>query len=75
LFHHKAPVADGKFEKILAAYSRWRGSHPEIAKSDGPTEATEATGSWVPASNSDAPSETLPEIQSVHNVSKTSTEA
>ncbi len=71
-FHRKRPVPDGNFEKILARYSRWRASHPEIAKIDRPTEAT---GSSVSPSNSDAQFENISEIQSIHKVSGSSAEA
>ncbi|HEX4708509.1 MAG TPA: hypothetical protein VH229_12360, partial [Candidatus Udaeobacter sp.] len=39
----KAPVPDSKLEKILARYSRWRASHPEIAKSEQESNMETAT--------------------------------
>jgi hypothetical protein len=69
LFHHKGSVSDGEFEKILARYSRWCGSHLEIAKLDLAIEATESS---VPPSNSDAQFESVSEIQSIENVRGTS---
>jgi hypothetical protein len=64
LFHGKAPVPDQKFDKILARYSRWRGSHPEIVKLD---RATEATGSAVLPNNSGAKLDNLSGMQSIDN--------
>jgi hypothetical protein len=72
LFHGKAPVPDQKFDKILARYSRWRGSHAEIVKLDSATEATESS---VPPANSDAQFENVSEIQPIHKVSGTSAQA
>jgi hypothetical protein len=69
LFHHKGSVPDGEFEKILARYSRWCGSHLEIAKLDLAIEATESS---VPPGNSDAQFESVSEIQSIENVRGTS---
>jgi hypothetical protein len=72
LFRHKGSVPDAKFERILARYWRWCGLHPEVAKGDLPTQAA---GSSVPVSNSDAQLENASEIQSTHKVSGTSAEA
>jgi len=32
LSHGKAPTGYGPLDKIVAAYSQWRASHPEVAK-------------------------------------------
>jgi hypothetical protein len=34
LFHGKGLVGYGHFERIVAAYSEWRASHPEVANID-----------------------------------------
>jgi GT2 family glycosyltransferase/glycosyltransferase involved in cell wall biosynthesis len=39
LFHGKVSVGYGHLEKIVAAYSQWRASHPEIAKIDDEIKA------------------------------------
>ncbi|PYL00959.1 MAG: hypothetical protein DME32_09880 [Verrucomicrobia bacterium] len=39
LFHGKMSVGYGHLEKIVAAYSQWRASHPEIAKIDDEIKA------------------------------------
>jgi GT2 family glycosyltransferase len=39
IFHGKVSVGYGHLEKIVAAYSKWRASHPEIAKIDDEIKA------------------------------------
>jgi hypothetical protein len=72
LFHHDESVPDRKFEQILARYSRWRASHPEIAKDD---LRIDATGSSVPPSNSDAQFENVSETEPIHKLPGSSAEA
>jgi GT2 family glycosyltransferase len=40
LSHGKAPSGYGHLEKIVAAYSKWRTEHPELAKIDDEIKAT-----------------------------------
>jgi GT2 family glycosyltransferase/glycosyltransferase involved in cell wall biosynthesis len=41
LSHRKAPPGYGHLEKIVAAYSKWRKEHPEIAKIDDAIKAAQ----------------------------------
>jgi len=77
LFPGKASLGYGHLEKVVAAYSQWRASHPEIAKIDDTTKA--ARSSILPSNaqgNSDKKVEDFPEIQAVRKtaISETSAE-
>lgn len=49
LFRDKVFVPDSRFQKIIANYSRWRASHPDIANLDKPIHRAES-----PASGNDS---------------------
>jgi hypothetical protein len=72
LFHRHASRPDRKLEKILARYSRWRASRPDIAKIESAAKETELP---VAPHDSDEKVERLPEITSIHKVSENSAEA
>jgi hypothetical protein len=65
----KVSTGYGHLDKIVAAYSQWRSSHPETAKLDRPNAATESS---VSPGSSDAQFETVSEIRSIENVRGTS---
>ena len=76
LFPGKASLGYGHLEKVVAAYSQWRASHPEIAKIDDATKA--ARSSILPSNaqgNSDKKVEDFPEIQSVRKIAISETSA
>jgi hypothetical protein len=45
LFRNKVFVPDRRFQKIIANYSRWRASHPDIANLDKPIHRAESPAS------------------------------
>ena len=51
LSHGKAPPGYGHLEKIVAAYSKWRNEHPEIAKIDDEIKAAQVAK--IPRSGSE----------------------
>jgi hypothetical protein len=76
LFPGKVSLGYGHLEKVVAAYSQWRASHPEIAKIDDATKA--ARSSILPSNaqgNSDKKLEDFPEIQSVRKIAISETSA
>jgi hypothetical protein len=76
LFPGKVSLGYGHLEKVVAAYSQWRASHPEIAKIDDATKA--ARSSILPSNaqgNSDKKVEDFPEIQSVRKIAISETSA
>ena len=76
LFPGKVSLGYGHLEKIVAAYSQWRASHPEIAKIEDATKA--ARSSILPSNaqgNSDKKVEDFPEIQSVRKIAISETSA
>ncbi len=76
LFPGKASLGYGHLEKVVAAYSQWRASHPEIAKIDDATKA--ARSSILPSNaqgNSDKKVEDFPEIQAVRKIAISETSA
>jgi hypothetical protein len=76
LFPGKVSLGYGHLEKVVAAYSQWRASHPEIAKIDDATKA--ARSSILPGNaqgNSDKKVEDFPEIQSVRKIAISETSA
>ena len=76
LFPGKVSLGYGHLEKVVAAYSQWRASHPEIATIDDATKA--ARSSILPSNaqgNSDKKVEDFPEIQSVRNIAISETSA
>jgi hypothetical protein len=76
LFPGKVSLGYGHLEKVVAAYSQWRASHPEIAKVDDATKA--ARSSILPSNaqgNSDKKVEDFPEIQSVCKIEISETSA
>ena len=76
LFPGKVSLGYGHLEKVVAAYSQWRASHPEIAKIDDATKA--ARSSILPSNaqgNSDKKVEDFPEIQAVRKIAISETSA
>jgi uncharacterized protein YqfB (UPF0267 family) len=76
LFPGKVSLGYGHLEKIVAAYSQWRASHPEIAKIEDATKG--ARPSILPSNaqgNSDKKVEDFPEIQSVRKIAISETSA
>jgi hypothetical protein len=76
LFPGKVSLGYGHLEKIVAAYSQWRASHPEIAKIEDATKG--ARSSILPSNaqgNSDKKVEDFPEMQSVRKIAISETSA
>jgi hypothetical protein len=64
LSRSKVSTGYGHLDRIVAAYSQWRASHPEIAKIDDPTEAARSA---ILPSNSGTKGDDFSEMQSIHN--------
>ena len=64
LSRSKVSTGYGHLDRIVAAYSQWRASHPEIAKIDDPTEAARSA---ILPSNSRTKVDDFSEMQSIHN--------
>ena len=65
LFRDKVFVPDRRFQKIIANYSRWRASHPDIANLDKPIHRAES-----PASGNDSDTRLERSTSETANVSK-----
>jgi hypothetical protein len=72
LFRDKALAPDRRLQKVLANYSRWRASQPDIGPPNEPIDADESP---FPAKSSNAELERLSEAQVIPKVSGNSANA